>query len=355
MSSAYHSHLHAVQYSPVINSLLYFMSNTENGLKAINMILYCTAERSLTKLLMELLGHCPSFFHKACEVQNCCLYFLNHDLSQSPQRHFVEPYGSLRNTMLEIFIFSLRLILHKVSVKYYWLGPFFCWGSPCVSTYVFSWGYSGPSTFLPGDQWLYAWLPVLLDLSHARRWMRTSLFRMQTLHLLPLFLAWYLFPTFHCIQCIDLENLLFNFFTDLIPSLTTPCVDVQQMRFSVPNFVYNFVPPIPKFLWGLWYELVYFSSPYHPPLQVFLFFVFLFFEVFFVFSFLSYDKSSIHFPSAKGLLAPLICVVSFPVVFINVFLYCSLSPYGILPLYFFILISGVPGRNRGKNMCSILP
>lgn len=128
------------------------MSNTEKGLKAINMILYCTAERSLTKLLMELLGHCPSFFHKACEVQNCCLLLLFESWS------FTEPLETLCRTLRflekhcvgDIYLL-FEVNSHKVSVKYYWLGPFFCWGSPCVSTYVFSWGYSGPSTFLPGD------------------------------------------------------------------------------------------------------------------------------------------------------------------------------------------------------------
>lgn len=138
--------------------------------------------------------------------------------------------------------------------------------------------------------------------------MRTSLFRMQTFLILLVF-TWYPFPTFHFIQSLDLENIWFNFFTDLIPHLTTPCVDVQPMLFSVPNFICNFVylvPSVPKF-YGV-YGTNWFISLCLITLRC----------RFLVFIFLSYDKSSIHFQCSKSLMAFLICAISFPVSFIIV-------------------------------------
>lgn len=70
--------------------------------------------------------------------------------------------------MLEVFICSLRLILHQISVKIFGLDLSLV-DDPHVSVPMsFLGDVQEPSTFLPGDWGLYAWLLVLLDLSSAR-------------------------------------------------------------------------------------------------------------------------------------------------------------------------------------------
>ena len=135
MSSAHHSLLHEGCTQQLLMASSISCQKHENGVNAINRILRCSAERSLRKTAhtkdvlqpVGLLGHCPSFHHKAWEVQNWGLLLIFESWSFTGAPCYRNPYrtlGFLEKSMLEVFICSLRSILQHDFVKTYWLGPF---------------------------------------------------------------------------------------------------------------------------------------------------------------------------------------------------------------------------------------
>lgn len=177
MSSAHHSLLHEGCTQQLLMASSISCQKHENGVNAINRILRCSAERSLSKLLTlkmcstcGAVGSLPIISSQGIGSSKLrfIIYFWIMIFHRSPllQKPLQNPRVSWEINARGIYL------LFEVHFTAWFcedlLVGTFCWGLPHVSICVFSWGYLGSYKFLRGDG-IHVWLPLLLDLSSARR------------------------------------------------------------------------------------------------------------------------------------------------------------------------------------------